>query len=89
MLHTDLKTELEYNTVLHYSGNEINSEFQDQETYSCQMKFNPADLKWKLCQLDKEALVCQISATRASDGFHSIQNIHCSVSVRKFAEISP
>lgn len=53
------------------------------------MKFNPADLKWKLRQLDKEALVCQISATGVSDGFHSPQNIYCSVScssIRKFAE---
>lgn len=80
---------LEYNIEVHYSGNELNSELKDQETYSCQMKFNPPDLNWKLCQLDKEALVCQISARRASDGFHLPQNIHCSVSVRKFAEISP
>lgn len=61
---------LEYNTELHYSGHELNSELKDQETYNCQMKFNPADLKWKLCQLDKEALVCQISAMRTSDGVH-------------------
>lgn len=53
------------------------------------MKFNPADLKWKLCQLDKEALICQISAMRVSDGFHLTRNIHCSVSVRRFADISP
>lgn len=33
------------------------------------MKFSPADLKWKLRQLDKEALVCQISATRVSMDF--------------------
>lgn len=41
-----LNMKLEYNTELHYSGNELNSELKDQETYSCQMKFNPADLKW-------------------------------------------
>lgn len=39
------------------------------------MKFKPADLKWKLCQLDKEALVCQISSTGVSDGFHLPQNM--------------
>ena len=53
------------------------------------MKFSTADLKWKLHQLDKEALVCQISATSVSDGFHLPQNVYCSVScssVRKFAE---
>lgn len=57
-----LNMKLEYNTELHYSGNELNSELKDQETYSCQMKSNPAELKSKLCQLDKEVLVCQISA---------------------------
>lgn len=50
---------LKCNTELHYSGNELN----DQQTYSCKMKLNPAGLKWKLYQLDKEALVCQASAT--------------------------